>query len=187
MILLVCEHGKNHFRNSKAAKMADRHVTLYSKKGLLTKVVPVIHYTMGGIAINVEGQVLDKDQKVIPGLYAIGEASGGVHGDNRLAGNSLLECTVFGRHVGMALPIRTGSAASGAASSAITSVSSPTSVPSEEPLRKITQEERDGTFQNCLVTHGVSLPCPSFGQMPLGINFTVAKPPGKTKRVLQVF
>lgn len=105
------------------------------------EVVPVIHYTMGGIAINVEGQVLDKDQKVIPGLYAIGEASGGVHGDNRLAGNSLLECTVFGRHVGLALPIRTGSAAGTAAtaSTASSAVSVAVSPPAE--LRKITQEE----------------------------------------------
>merc|ERR1712113_411083 len=53
-----------------------------------------------------DGRVLAKaNGEPIPGLYAIGEASGGVHGDNRLAGNSLLECTVFGRHVGLTLPI----------------------------------------------------------------------------------
>merc|ERR1712232_1136447 len=62
---------------------------------------------MGGIAINTEGRVLSAaDGQPINGLFAIGEASGGVHGDNRLAGNSLLECTVFGRHVGLTLPIR---------------------------------------------------------------------------------
>lgn len=150
--------------NGKAAAMADRHTTLYSKKGLLKKVTgvrglaehlgvddralnltfmqynagaaagkdafnrtvfpvghwpveedeeffvgkvcPVIHYTMGGIAIDTEGHVLGQDGKAISGLYAIGEASGGVHGDNRLAGNSLLECTVFGRRVGLSMPIR---------------------------------------------------------------------------------
>jgi len=144
--------------------MADRHSTLYSKKGLLTKVnglpglaahlkvdekqlaetfeaynkaaekgldrfnrsvfpaghwpiesteqffvgyvTPVIHYTMGGIAIDTDGRVLrEADNETIPGLFAAGEASGGVHGDNRLAGNSLLECTVFGRHLGLSLPI----------------------------------------------------------------------------------
>jgi len=151
--------------NGKAAAVADRHVTLYSKKGLLSKVsglaglaahlnvsaealretvaayneaagagldsfgrtvfpaghwpvepdedfyvglvVPVIHYTMGGIAIDTDGRVLaNASGEPLPGLYAIGEASGGVHGDNRLAGNSLLECTVFGRHVGLTLPVK---------------------------------------------------------------------------------
>merc|ERR1712107_450818 len=67
---------------------------------------PVIHYTMGGLAIDVDGRVLSaKDGTPISGLYAAGEASGGVHGANRLAGNSLLECTVFGRRVGMSVPI----------------------------------------------------------------------------------
>lgn len=70
-------------------------------------IVPVIHYTMGGIAIDAEARVLAAvDDQPIPGLFAIGEASGGVHGDNRLAGNSLLECTVFGHHVGLSLPIQ---------------------------------------------------------------------------------
>jgi len=151
--------------NAKAAAKVDRHATLYTKKGLLTKVeglkglathlgvemkklqetfeayneaakmgkdefgrkvfpaghwpiewnedfyvgtvTPVIHYTMGGIAIDADARVLSKANESFPGLYAIGEASGGVHGDNRLAGNSLLECTVFGRHVGLTLPIHT--------------------------------------------------------------------------------
>lgn len=69
-------------------------------------VTPVIHYTMGGIAIDTEGRVLSKTNEPFQGLYAVGEASGGVHGDNRLAGNSLLECTVFGRHVGLSLPLQ---------------------------------------------------------------------------------
>ena len=57
---------------------------------------PVIHYCMGGIKINNETEVLSKD-KIIKGLYAAGEVTGGVHGENRLGGNSLLECVVFGR------------------------------------------------------------------------------------------
>lgn len=64
------------------------------------KVVPVLHYCMGGLSINTEGRVLSKRTgKALPGLYACGEVSGGVHGDNRLAGNSLLECVVYGRIV----------------------------------------------------------------------------------------
>lgn len=59
-------------------------------------VVPVLHYCMGGLQIDTEGHVLGKNGTPITGLYACGEASGGVHGNNRLAGNSLLECVVYG-------------------------------------------------------------------------------------------
>jgi len=69
-------------------------------------VTPVLHYCMGGLTINKEGNVLDENQQVISGLHAAGEVSGGVHGDNRLGGNSLLECTVFGTIVGKRIPIR---------------------------------------------------------------------------------
>lgn len=57
---------------------------------------PSVHYTMGGLKIDENSRVLGKDDKPIPSLYAAGEATGGVHGANRLAGNSLLECVVFG-------------------------------------------------------------------------------------------
>ena len=69
-------------------------------------VTPVLHYCMGGLTIDNEGSVLDADKHIIPGLHAAGEVSGGVHGDNRLGGNSLLECTVFGTIVGKKIPIR---------------------------------------------------------------------------------
>jgi len=70
------------------------------------KVTPVLHYCMGGITIDTEGNVLDVNQNIIPGLHAAGEVSGGVHGGNRLAGNSLLECTVFGTIVGKKIPVQ---------------------------------------------------------------------------------
>jgi succinate dehydrogenase/fumarate reductase flavoprotein subunit len=66
-------------------------------------VTPVLHYCMGGLAIDHQGCILDKRGNAIPGLLACGETSGGVHGDNRLAGNSLLECAVFGRIVGQTI------------------------------------------------------------------------------------
>lgn len=53
----------------------------------------------GGVRINSNTQVL-KNGQPIPGLYAAGEVTGGVHGGQRLAGNSLLECVVFGRRAG---------------------------------------------------------------------------------------
>merc|ERR1712226_941252 len=60
-------------------------------------ITPVIHYCMGGLEIDVDSAVYDTNEKVIPGLYAAGEVAGGVHGNNRLGGNSLLDCVVFGR------------------------------------------------------------------------------------------
>ena len=62
--------------------------------------VPTVHHTMGGIEINKDGQVLDKDGNVILGLYAAGEVTGGIHGSNRLGGNALADITVFGRIAG---------------------------------------------------------------------------------------
>merc|ERR1712070_977915 len=63
-------------------------------------VTPVIHYCMGGLEINPDAEVLRKDGTVIGGLYGGGEAAGGVHGSNRLGGNSLLDCVVYGRVCG---------------------------------------------------------------------------------------
>jgi len=71
------------------------HETMY-----IARVVPVIHYTMGGARIDTEGRVLGEDGQPISGLFAVGEVTGGVHGRNRLGGNSLLECCVFGRRAG---------------------------------------------------------------------------------------
>lgn len=52
------------------------------------------------MAINPEGQVLDQEGVPVPGLFAAGEVTGGLHGANRLGGNSLLDCVVFGRQAG---------------------------------------------------------------------------------------
>merc|ERR1719476_1263846 len=52
---------------------------------------------MGGLEIDADSAVVRKDGAAIPGLYAAGEVAGGVHGNNRLGGNSLLDCVVFGR------------------------------------------------------------------------------------------
>merc|ERR1719222_678726 len=60
-------------------------------------ITPVIHYCMGGLEIDTDSAVLGAGGKAIPGLYAAGEIAGGVHGNNRLGGTSLLDCVVFGR------------------------------------------------------------------------------------------
>ena len=59
--------------------------------------VPTVHHTMGGLQINADAQVLGINGKVIPGLYAAGETTGGIHGSNRLGGNAIADCMVFGR------------------------------------------------------------------------------------------
>ncbi len=62
---------------------------------------PAVHHTMGGIGINTSAQVLGANQAIIPGLYAAGEVTGGVHGANRLGGNALADIIVFGRIAGV--------------------------------------------------------------------------------------
>ncbi len=58
---------------------------------------PAIHHTMGGLKIDTKAHVIDKDDKVIKGLYAAGEVAGGIHAGNRLGGNSLADIFTFGR------------------------------------------------------------------------------------------
>ncbi|MBI3752830.1 MAG: FAD-binding protein, partial [Deltaproteobacteria bacterium] len=64
-----------------------------SKEPML--VYPTLHYQNGGLQINANGET------TVPGLYSAGEVTGGVHGRNRLMGNSLLDILVFGRRAGM--------------------------------------------------------------------------------------
>ena len=63
-------------------------------------VYPTLHYQNGGVALDVHGRTN------VPNLFVAGEISGGVHGRNRLMGNSLLEITVFGRRAGRAAALR---------------------------------------------------------------------------------
>jgi len=66
------------------------------------KVTAGIHHTMGGLKINTNTEVIDVNGNVIPGLYAAGEVTGGVHGANRLGGNAVADIVVFGRIAGAA-------------------------------------------------------------------------------------
>lgn len=63
-------------------------------------IAPAVHYTMGGIAINHKTEVLNEDGQAIKGLYAAGEIVGGLHGNNRIGGNSIAETVIFGRQAG---------------------------------------------------------------------------------------
>ena len=82
----------------------------FGKKGLPREIVkapfyaievsPAIHHTMGGVKINENAEVLDKNGDKIQGLYAAGEITGGVHGGNRIGGNAVTDIIVFGKIAG---------------------------------------------------------------------------------------
>ena len=61
------------------------------------KIAPGIHHTMGGVKINTAAEVIDVNGNPIPGLFAAGEVTGGVHGGNRLGGNAVADIVIFGR------------------------------------------------------------------------------------------
>jgi succinate dehydrogenase/fumarate reductase flavoprotein subunit len=98
------EFGKRTFPVALWPFSADEHTTYY-----VARMTPVVHYTMGGLKTDCDAAVLrelkehdDGRFQQVKGLFAAGEVAGGVHGSNRLAGNSLLECVVFGRTAGAA-------------------------------------------------------------------------------------
>ena len=64
------------------------------------KVTAGIHHTMGGLKIDSQTHVLNTEGQIIPGLFAAGEVTGGVHGGNRLGGNAVADFVVFGRIAG---------------------------------------------------------------------------------------
>ena len=61
------------------------------------EVGPAVHHTMGGIKINTKAEVLNSSDAVIPGLFAAGEVTGGVHGGNRLGGNAVADICIYGK------------------------------------------------------------------------------------------
>ncbi|KAJ2393276.1 hypothetical protein GGI23_005066, partial [Coemansia sp. RSA 2559] len=99
------DRAKNHNTNDEFGKTVFPQRMLSSEEhgggyfwGIVT---PSIHYTMGGVRFDESSRVLRRsDGQPIPGLFAAGEVTGGLHGANRLGGNSLLECVVFGRRAG---------------------------------------------------------------------------------------
>ena len=76
-----------------------RHGIDITQEPVLT--YPTLHYQNGGIEIDPHTHVLNPNGEWIKGLLAAGEVTGGVHGRNRLMGNSLLDILVFGRRAGI--------------------------------------------------------------------------------------
>jgi len=93
------EFGKTSFRGVPSED-------LKTETFFVGTITPVLHYCMGGIKIKPDCSVVKEDGTVINGLHAAGEVTGGVHGHNRLGGNSLLECTVFGTIAGQKVPVK---------------------------------------------------------------------------------
>jgi len=82
--------GKKFFHNYPIEVADTFHVAI---------IEPCIHYCMGGLKVNEHAEVLGKDGP-IPGLFGAGEVNGGIHGQNRLGGSSLLDCVAYGRVAG---------------------------------------------------------------------------------------
>ena len=79
-------------RDVLSAKAFENGISFYGKR-----LAPATHHTMGGLVVDEKRHVLDVSGKPIPGLYAAGEVTGGIHGGNRLGGNALTEILVSGR------------------------------------------------------------------------------------------
>jgi len=87
-------------KNDAEFKRPDMPRALRTAKYYAIEVKPGVHYTMGGLKINTNTQVMAKDGMPIAGFFAAGEVTGGVHGANRLGGNSISETITFGRIAG---------------------------------------------------------------------------------------
>ncbi|WP_338470723.1 flavocytochrome c [Niallia sp. XMNu-256] len=89
-------------KNDKDEEFERAHLTVSLEEGpyYAIPVTPGIHHTMGGLKIDTQTHVLNKEGQAIQGLYAAGEITGGVHGGNRIGGNAVADIIVFGRIAG---------------------------------------------------------------------------------------
>uniref|UniRef100_A0A7S2W7A0 fumarate reductase (NADH) n=1 Tax=Mucochytrium quahogii TaxID=96639 RepID=A0A7S2W7A0_9STRA len=117
-------------------------------------VTPVLHYCMGGLKINGDTQILNRNGVPVGGgtVYAIGETVGGIHGENRLGGNALTECVVFGRHIGETLPLQ--GAENQEKKVATESAKKTADSGAEDSERKISMEElsKHNSAQDCWIS-----------------------------------
>jgi fumarate reductase flavoprotein subunit len=64
------------------------------------KIAPGVHHTMGGVKIDTQARVISTSGNPIPSLFAAGEVTGGIHGNNRIGGNAVADIVIFGRIAG---------------------------------------------------------------------------------------
>lgn len=89
---VLAKHDSEFERNPASMERTISKAPFYA-----IEVEPAIHHTMGGLKINSKAQVLNKKGKAIPGLFAAGEVTGGVHGAERLGGNAVADICIFGK------------------------------------------------------------------------------------------
>ena len=75
-------------------------VTMKEGPWFILEGVVSVHHTMGGVEINENAEVLDTEGNVMPGLFAAGEVTGSIHGNNRVGTCAIADITVFGRIAG---------------------------------------------------------------------------------------
>lgn len=90
-----CETGKDLEFNKRGDLIPFEEGPCY-----IMKSKPAIHHTMGGLKINENAQVIDKENNIINGLYAAGEVTGDIHGTNRLGSDAIADIVIFGRIAG---------------------------------------------------------------------------------------
>lgn len=94
------EFGRTFFKKD------DKYITIEKPPYFVMRPGPKIHHCMGGLRTTVDCEVYNTSGKLIDGLYACGEVTGGRHGYNRLGSNSVVDCIVFGRRAGFAVAER---------------------------------------------------------------------------------
>ena len=93
----IVDYPIGNIQKGEDGKYIPETYDLDSTEVFVRLMAPSTHHTMGGIVVDTKRHVLDAEGNVIPGLYAAGEVTGGIHGGNRLGGNAIVEIFVSGR------------------------------------------------------------------------------------------
>jgi flavocytochrome c len=145
-------YGKKYFQNAPITMQDNFHVAV---------ITPVLHYCMGGIKVAADTSVLSSDGQPIPGLFAAGEVMGGVHGENRLGGSSLLDCVVFGRVAGRKALQVAGAVPVAAAVAATQQPAAAASAASSGSVFSMAEVAKHNTEKDCWVVVNGQVPqCP---------------------------
>lgn len=96
------ENYNSYVKDGKDTEFNKRLLTNPISEGpfYLMKAAPAVHHTMGGLKINTNAEVINTEGNVIEGLYAAGELTGGIHGENRLGSDAITDIIVYGRIAG---------------------------------------------------------------------------------------
>ncbi len=93
----ICDYPIGNTDKDENGKYLPDTYDLDNTEVFVRLMAPSTHHTMGGVVVDTQRHVLDAEGNIIPGLYAAGEVTGGIHGGNRLGGNAIVEILVSGR------------------------------------------------------------------------------------------